>query len=62
MPATFYTEYPCPRRDEWATKILSILKTPPIPELTVPGGLSRRAIQMIRAGRTPQSPNKAITS
>ena len=44
-----YTEYPDPQRDEWATKILPILKAMPMPELQRLSRLSRAALQAIRA-------------
>lgn len=53
-----YTQYPDPRRGEWATKILPLLKAQPLQELMRASGLSRRAIQMIRAGRTPNPRNE----
>jgi hypothetical protein len=55
-----YTEYPDPRHDEWATEILPGLKAIPMTELMERTGLSRRALQMIRAGRRPNSENRLI--
>ena len=52
-----YTEYPDPRRDEWITEILPQLKALPIRELMRRSRLSRRAVQMIRAGRRPNPKN-----
>jgi|SRR5580700_1265259 hypothetical protein len=57
--ADVYTEYPDPRRDEWTTEILPILRTIPLRELVERSGLSRRALQMIRAGRRPNPQNRA---
>ena len=54
-----YTEYPDPRRDEWATKVLPKLKRLPMRELMERTGLSERGLQMIRAGRRPNAKNKA---
>ncbi len=53
-----YTEYPDPRRDEWATKILPVLRSMPLSELQSLSGLSRSTVQAIRAGRRPQSKNQ----
>ncbi|MGB9650707.1 MAG: hypothetical protein WCB01_02800, partial [Candidatus Cybelea sp.] len=55
-----YTEYADPRRDEWATTILPRLKAMPIQELMLRSGLSRRALQMIRAGRRPNQANRRV--
>ena len=52
-PSDVYTEYPDPRRDEWATKILPKLKAMPMRELIEQTGLSRSTLQAIRAGRRP---------
>jgi hypothetical protein len=52
-----YTAYPDPRRDEWAMRILPILRTMPLCDLMERSGLSRRALQMIRAGRRPSLQN-----
>ena len=54
-----YTEYPDPRRDERATKVLPKLKRLPMRELMERTGLSERGLQMIRAGRRPNAKNKA---
>ena len=55
-----YTEYPDQRRDEWATRILPILKAMPLSELIERSGFSRRALQMIRAGRRPNPDNGTV--
>ncbi len=55
-----YTEYPDPRRDEWATTILPKLKVTSIRELMEKSGLSERALQMIRAGRRPSPRNRLV--
>ncbi|MFY9738696.1 MAG: hypothetical protein WAK11_06540, partial [Candidatus Cybelea sp.] len=55
-----YTEYPDPRRDEWATMILPKLKVTSIRELMEKSGLSERALQMIRAGRRPSPRNRLV--
>ena len=52
-PGDVYTEYPDPRRDEWATKILPRLKAVPLRELMQRTGLPRSTLQAIRAGRRP---------
>ena len=57
-----YTEYRDPRRDEWATLILPRLKSFPMSELMERTGLSRRALQMIRAGRQPSLRNMIALS
>ena len=53
-PSDVYTEYPDPRRDEWATKILPKLKAMPLRELMERTGLPRSTLQAIRAGRRPR--------
>jgi hypothetical protein len=56
-----YTEYPDARRDEWATKILPLLKKIRLAELVKLSGLSRRALSDIRAGRSrPHPKNEQI--
>ena len=55
-----YTEYPDTRRDEWATQVMLALKAMPMSELMRRSGLSRRALQMIRAGRRPNAKNVAL--
>ena len=47
-----YTEYCDPRRDEWVTKILPVLKKTPLSVLTVETGLSRRALISLRVGHS----------
>jgi hypothetical protein len=47
-----YTEYADPRRDEWQTRILPVLKALPLSDLIRESGLSRRALLDIRAGRS----------
>lgn len=53
-----YTEYPDPRRDEWQTKTLPILKQIPLNFLveSCAGQLSRRAVIDLRAGRSRPHP------
>jgi hypothetical protein len=55
-----YAMFNDPRRDEWKTKWLPILKAMSVEELMKRSGLSRRALYMIRAGRRPQ-PENALT-
>jgi hypothetical protein len=57
-PGDTYTEYPDPRRDEWITKILPVLRAMTVPELVAKSGLSRATIQAIRAGRKPHQKNR----
>ena len=52
-----YVEYPDPRRDEWATKILPKLKAMPLRKLMELSRMSRAALQAIRAGRRPHAQN-----
>ena len=59
-PRSVYTEYPDATRDEWTTEILPLLKSIPLPELQRKSGLSRAALQAIRAGRRPHNTNKAM--
>ena len=54
-----YTEYPDPRRDEWTTKTLPRLRAMPLAELIERSGLSRRALQKVRSGRSPNPKNRA---
>jgi len=54
-----YTEYPDPARDEWAARVLPTLKTMSLRELQRLSGMSRAALQEIRAGRRPHPRNKA---
>jgi hypothetical protein len=47
-----YTEYPDPRRDEWTTKILPLLRRKPLAALIAETGISRRTLQRIRNGHS----------
>jgi hypothetical protein len=47
-----YTEYPDPRRDEWQAKIFPALQTASLSILIAETGLSKRALQDLRAGRS----------
>lgn len=51
-----YTEYTDPRRDEWQTVILPMLKKMPLAELVRKSGLSRMALCDLRAGRSRPHP------
>jgi hypothetical protein len=65
LPQSVYTEYPDPRRDEWQTKILPMLKQMPLKRLVkeCKGKLSRRALIDLRAQRSrPHPKNQAILS
>ena len=55
-----YTIFNDPGRDEWKHNILPCLKALPMQELMDLTGLSRRALQMIRAGRKPQRANATL--
>jgi hypothetical protein len=55
-----YTEYPDPRRDEWATKILPALRKMKVSRLMAETGLSRATIQAIRGGRRPHRSKRVI--
>jgi hypothetical protein len=59
-PNDTYTEYPDPRRDEWSTKVLPVLKKMPVSKLMAETGLSRATIQAIRAGRRPHPKNQHV--
>jgi hypothetical protein len=37
-----YAEYPDPRRDEWQTKLLPIIKKAPLSQVMSMSGMSRR--------------------
>jgi hypothetical protein len=50
--ASVYTEYPDPRRDEWHTTVLAMLKNMRLSDLVKKSGMSRRAILDLRAGRS----------
>lgn len=52
-----YTEYRDPRRDDWVTKVLPMLKAMPMRELMELSGMSRAALKAIRAGRRPHEGN-----
>jgi len=54
-----YTEYPDPRREQWATKILPKLKAMPMRQLMQRTGLPRSTLQAIRAGRMPHKKRMA---
>lgn len=54
-----YTEYPDARRDEW-TAILAKLKDMPMKRLQMESGMSRAALQAIRAGRRPHKKNRQL--
>jgi hypothetical protein len=51
-----YTEYPDPRRDEWATVMLPDLKRRRLVDLVHGTGLSRRTLIELRAGRSRPHP------
>ncbi|MGH9682860.1 MAG: DNA polymerase [Candidatus Acidiferrales bacterium] len=58
-----YTEYTDARRDEWATKLLPVLRKPPLRVLVrkCRGRISRRALIEMRAGRSsPHRKNQEI--
>ena len=56
-----YTEYIDPRRDEWQVKILPVLKKMPLKELVSLTGISKSALNEIRAGRSrPHAGNLKI--
>ena len=55
-----YTEYPDPRRDEWATRILPKIRSIPMRELMERSGLDRRTLQRIRRGQRPHACNEAV--
>lgn len=52
-----YTEYPEPKRDEWQTKVLPVLKEAPLSQLVRMTEISRSELQEIRAGRRRPHPN-----
>lgn len=54
-PSGAYTEYPDPRRGDWATKVLPTIKAMPLRDLMERTGLPRSTLQAIRAGRKPHS-------
>ena len=51
-PESVYTEYPDPRRDEWETRILPVLKKIPIAALMRVSGRSRSMLARTLAGRS----------
>jgi hypothetical protein len=55
-----YVDYPDPRRDEWGTVVLPVLRAMPLKELQRLSGLSRAALQAIRSGRRPHTKNRAL--
>src|ERR1700735_1462152 len=59
-PSGACAQYPDPRRDEWATKILPKLKVMPLRELMDRTRLTRSTLQAIRAGRRPHVRNREI--
>ena len=61
-PKDIYTEYPDSGRDEWQMVILPKLKELPLSVLMKETGLSRRALQVIRAGRRPSRKNLELLS
>ena len=60
-PESVYTEYPDPRRDQWQTKILPVLKKIPIAALMRFSGRSRSMLRRAMAGRsTPRTRNQEL--
>jgi hypothetical protein len=58
-----YTEFSDPRRDEWATKILPVLRKIPVAMLQEQTGMSQRALRNIWAGRSrPHRKNQELLS
>jgi hypothetical protein len=56
-----YTEYPDPRRDEWQVAILPALKNARLADLIAETGISKRALQDLRAGRSrPHAKNLEV--
>jgi hypothetical protein len=51
-PESVYTEYPDPRREEWQTKILPLLKEIPVAALMRISGRSRSMLVRAMAGRS----------
>ena len=54
-----YTTFSDPQRQGWEAVVLPKLRAMPMAELIRRTGLSRRALQMIRAGRKPNPRNEA---
>lgn len=59
-PQSVYTEYSDKRRGEWVTKTLPAIKAMPLSQLLMRSGLSRAALQAIRAGRQPHPKNEVL--
>jgi hypothetical protein len=60
-PESVYTEYPDPRREEWQTKILPVLKKIPIATLMRFSGRSRSMLLRTMAGRArPRRGNQEL--
>jgi hypothetical protein len=60
-PESVYTEYPDPRRDEWETKILPVLKKIPMAALMRVSGKSRSMLARALAGRSrPRKKNQQL--
>ena len=60
-PESVYTEYPDPRRDEWQTKVLPILKKIPIAALMRISGRSRSMLTRTLAGQSrPRKRNQEL--
>jgi hypothetical protein len=60
-PESVYTEYPDPRRDEWQTRILPMLKKIPVPILMRFSNRSRSMLTRARSGRTtPRKKNQKL--
>jgi hypothetical protein len=56
-----YTLYSDPRRDEWQTKVLTVLKKIPLAVLAKMSSLSRRELSNIKAGRSrPHRKNQEL--
>ena len=60
-PESVYTEYPDPRREEWQTKILPVLKKIPVAALMRFSGRSRSMLVRALAGRSrPRKRNQEL--
>lgn len=57
-PSDVYVEYPDPKRDEWKTKWLPMLRSRPVPQL-LGRGVSRATIYAAMSGRKPYGSTKA---
>jgi len=53
-----YTYYPDPKHDEWAVRILPMLRAMPMKRLQQLSGMSRASLQAIRARRSPHERNR----